>query len=199
MEPQQVVNKILDDANKEAQRIGTQALEKLNAQQQELQNQLREHEEQTKSLAEKEANTQKQRKLSAARMDIAKQKLAEKRKILEKVFEQARQQFKEMPEQDYIELINRLLLKTVETGDEEVIIDKDESRIDQDFIKEVNRKLGTGYKGNLRLSEKREYLDAGFVLKRGKVKTNLSLKLLLSQASDELEIELAKILFTDSK
>jgi len=199
MEPQQVVDKILDDANKEAQQIGTQALEKLNAQRQELQNQLREHEEQTKSLAEKEANTQKQRKLSAARMDIAKQKLAEKRKILEKVFEQARQQFKEMPEQDYLELINRLLLKTVETGDEEVIIDKDESRIDQDFIKEVNRKLGTGYKGNLRLSEKREYLDAGFVLKRGKVKTNLSLKLLLSQASDELEIELAKILFTDSK
>jgi len=199
MEPQQVVDKILDDANKEARQIAEQAQEKLNAQQQELQNQLREHEEQTTSLAEKEANTQKQRKPSAARMNIAKQKLAEKRKILEKVFEQARQQFKKMPEHDYLELISRLLIKTVETGDEEVIIDKDESRIDQNFIKEVNRKLGTGYKGNLRLSEKREYLDAGFILKRGKVKTNLSLKLLLSQASDELEIELAKILFTDSK
>ena len=43
--------------------------------------------------------------------------------------------------------------QAVETGDEEVIVGKNEKRIDQDFIKKVNRELGAGFKGNLRLSD----------------------------------------------
>ena len=65
------------------------------------------------------------------------------------------------------------------------------------FIKEINRQLGTGYKGNLKLSEQKENVESGFILKRGNIKNNSSLDVLIGEAQNELEIELAKLLFKD--
>ena len=78
-----------------------------------------------------------------------------------------------------------------------MVVDTNENRIDQEFIKEINRELGPDYKNNLRLSNERQDLGAGFILKRGKVKTNVSIEVLLDQARKELEIELAKELFSE--
>ena len=154
-----------------------------------------EYNKQTELLAKKAGEDEKSHILAAARMDIAKEYLTEKRKILNEVFEQARRQLQNLPDEQYHALIKKLLLDTLETGDEEVVIDTNENRIDHKFIKEVNRELGPGYKGNLRLSDQRQSLGAGFILKRGKIKTNVSIEVLLDQARKELEIELAKELF----
>jgi len=128
-------------------------------------------------------------------MDIAKEYLARKRKILDEVFRKARQQLKNLSDEDYRKLCSKLILKAVETGDEEVIVDNNETRIDQEFIKQINRELGTGYKGNLRLAKEKQSLGGGFILRRGKIKNNVSFEVLLTQARKELEIELAKELF----
>jgi hypothetical protein len=45
------------------------------------------------------------------------------------------------------------------------------------------------------LSDQKQDIGAGFILKRGKIKTNVSIQVLLEQARKELEIELAKELF----
>ena len=81
------------------------------------------------------------------------------------------------------------------TGDEEVVVDTNEGRIDHEFIKQINRELGSDYKSNLKLSDEKQDIGAGFILKRGKIKTNVSIQVLLEQARKELEIELAKELF----
>jgi len=195
MEAEQVVEKILADARAEAQKIKKQAEDQDAAEQAKLTEQLDEYKKQTELLAKKAGEDEKSHILAAARMDIAKQFLTEKRKILDEVFEQARQQLQNLPDEEYRTLIKKLLLDTVETGDEEVVVDTNDNRIDHEFIKEINRELGPGYKGNLRLSDQRQNLGAGFILKRGKVKTNVSIEVLLNQARKELEIELAKELF----
>ncbi len=195
MEAEQVVEKILADAKAEADKIKKEAEEKEAAELAKLTEQLDEYKKQTEILAKKAGEDEKSHILAAARMDIAKEYLAEKRKILDEVFEQARRQLQNLPDEEYRALIKKLLLDTLETGDEEVVIDTNENRIDHKFIKEVNRELGPGYKGNLRLSDQRLDLGAGFILKRGKIKTNVSLEVLLDQARKELEIELAKELF----
>ncbi|MHC4758071.1 MAG: V-type ATP synthase subunit E family protein [Planctomycetota bacterium] len=182
---------------KDAQDIDQQAQQQLENEQQELERHLQEHKEQSVLLAEKAAKDKREHLLSAARMDIAKQTLAEKRKILGEVFEQSRKRFKELSDQEYIELITKLMLEAVETGDEEIVIDPDESRINLKLTKEINRKLGTGFKGNLKLSETKEDIEAGFILKRGNIKNNVSLDVLIKQAQNDLEIELAKILFSN--
>ena len=195
MEAEQVIGKILSDANSEAEKIKSQADEKEAARQASLDEQLAEYKKQTQTLAEKAGEEKKAHMLAAARMDIAKEILAEKREILDDVFDKAKAQLKGMEDEPYCRLMSRLMISAVETGDEEVIVDKNETRIDQKFIKQVNRELGPGFKGNLRLSNEKQGLGAGFILRRGKIKNNVSLKVLLDQARKELEIELAKEVF----
>jgi len=196
MEAEQVVEKILADAKAEADKIKKQAEDQEAAEQAKLTEQLDEYKKQTELLAQKAGEDEESHILAAARMDIAKQFLAEKRKILDEVFEQARRQLQNLPDEEYRTLIKKLLLDAVETGDEEVVVDTNDNRIDHEFIKQINRELGTEYKNNLRLSDERQDLGAGFILKRGKVKTNVSMEVLLGQARKELEIELAKELFS---
>jgi len=196
MEAEQVVEKILADAKAEAEKIKKQAEAKEAAVQAKLTKELDEYKKQTEILAKKAGENEKSHILAAARMDIAKQFLAEKRKILDEVFEQARKKLQEMPDEEYRALIKKLILDAVETGDEEVVIDTKEKRIDHGFIKHINRELGSGKKGDLRLSDQKQDIGAGFILKRGKIKTNVSISVLLDQARKELEIELAKELFS---
>ena len=197
MEAEQVVEKILADAKAEADKIKKQADEKQADEQAKLDEQLADYKAQTQALAEQADKDKKSHLLAAARMQIAKEFLAEKNKILDEVFDQARRKLQDLSDDEYCALVTRFILAAVETGDEEVIVDNNETRIDHEFIKKVNRQLGPGYKGNLRLSNERQDLGSGFILKRGKIKTNVSLEVLLSQARKELEIELAKGLFVD--
>lgn len=195
MEAEQVTEKILADARAEAEKISEQAQEQEAAEQAKLDEQLGRYHQQTQVLAEKAGEDERSHILAAARMDIAKEYLAEKRNVLDEVFERARGQLQNLPDDQYRALCSKLMLDVVESGDEEVVVDTDESRIDHHFIKQINRELGPGYKGNLRLSEERMDLGGGFILRRGKIKTNVSLDVLLEQARKELEIELAGELF----
>jgi len=193
MEAEQVVEKILSDALCEAEKIKKASDEKEAAEQAELTEQLDEYEKQTEVLAQKSGEERKMRLLAAARMEIAKDFLGEKRKILDEVFEQAKTQFTNLPDEEYRKVMAQLMKKAAQSGDEEVIIDKKEKRINDELINQVNQRLGN--KGNLKLSEEKGNLGANFILRRGKIKNNASLGVLLEQARKELEIELAKELF----
>ena len=193
MNASKVTEKILSDAQADAEKIKKEADEKETSEQAELAEQLDEYEKQTEVLAQKSGEERKMRLLAAARMEIAKDFLGEKRKILDEVFEQAKIQFTNLPDEEYRNVMAQLMKKATESGDEEVIIDKKEKRINDKLINQVNQQLGN--KGNLKLSEEKGNLVAGFILKRGKIKNNVSLQVLLEQARKELEIELAKELF----
>ncbi len=197
MEAEQVVEKILADAKAEADKIQKEAEAKEAAEQAKLTEQLDEYKKQTEILAKKAGEDEKSHILAAARMDIAKEYLTEKRKLLDVVFEQARRQLQDLPDEEYRALIKKLILDAVETGDEEVVIDTNENRIDHEFIKKINSELASGKKGDLRLSDQKQDIGAGFILKRGKIKTNVSMEVLLDQSRKELEIELAKELFSE--
>jgi V/A-type H+-transporting ATPase subunit E len=197
MDAERVVTKILNDARAEAEKIAKQAEENEAAEQAKLARQLDHYRKQTEILAKKAGEDEESHILAAARMDIAKQLLAEKRKILDEVFQQARQRLQNLSDEEYRTLCTKLILETVETGEEEIVVDKSEKRLNQDLIDQVNRQLGSKGKGNLKLSDEKLNIGAGFVLKRGQIKTNVSLDVLLNQARKELEIDLAKELFQD--
>ena len=191
-----VVGKILAEAGAEAKKIAADSRTKLAAEQKILDEQLRDYSSQTQILARKTLEDEKSHILAAARMKIAKEHLAEKRKIMNELFEKARARLLALPDEEYRRLMTKRILEAVETGDEEVIVDRSDSRIDMNLLKEVNRQLGPAYKGNLRFAPSKDDLGGGgFVLKRGKIKTNVSLAVLLGQARKDLEIELAKDLF----
>lgn len=195
MDAKQVVDKILSDAQAQAEKLKQQALAKEQIEKNKLSEQLEQYNSRTETLAQSAAQEKKAHILAAARMEIAKEYLAEKRNILDEIFEHAQRQLQDLDGDEYRKICAKLMIEAVESGDEEVIVDTKETRIDHEFIKYVNRELGPGFKGNLRLSDQRQNIGAGFILKRGRIKNNVSLAILLEQARKQLEIELAKELF----
>ncbi|MHC4196163.1 MAG: V-type ATP synthase subunit E [Planctomycetota bacterium] len=186
MEAQHVTEKILADAKAEAEKIKSKANEKEEAERTRLDEQLAEYRKQTEVLATQIKKGKKEHLLAAARMKIAKEFLAEKGRILDEVFDKARQQLQNWPDKDYRELMAKLMLDAVETGDEEVIIEN-----------QINQQLSSASKGNLKLSDERGDIGAGFILRQSKIKNNVSISVLLAQVRKELEIKLAKELFED--
>ena len=195
MDAKGVIDKILADANAQAETIKQDAQAKAKTEQNKLDEQIDKYETQTQTLVEKASQEKKAHILAAARMEIAKEYLAEKRKILDEVFEQAQQKLQNLPDDEYKGICTRLMKGAVESGDEEVIVDVNEKCIDHEFIKQINRELGPGYKGNLRLFDQKQNIGAGFILKRGRIKNNVSMAVLLEQSRKQLEIELANELF----
>ena len=117
MDAQQVIEKILADAGKEAEQIKKEADEKQAAEQKQFDEQLNKYKEETQVLAKKAAEDKKAHLLAAGRMDIAKEYLAEKRKIMDQIFQQAQKQLLNLPDEDYRALMTKLMLDAVGTGD----------------------------------------------------------------------------------
>ncbi len=195
MEAEQVIEKILSDARTEAEAIAKEADDKIKAEEAKAQSQLTDYRQQTEVIAKKAAEDEKSHILAGARMEAAKEFLAAKTAVVDEVFKQARQKLLDLPDKDYRDLMVRLMVDAVETGEEEIVVGKNEKRIDQKLIDEVNGKLD-GQKGKLKLAKDTLDLAGGFILRRGKIKSNVSVDVLLGQARNDLGIDLAKDLFS---
>ena len=195
MNAKEVIEKILSDAKTEADQINGQGNRELSAVTAEYESELNKFDMQTKAMAQDAANDKTLRLLAAARMESARKVLKAKRESLDAVFAKAKDKLANLDDNKYLALIEALLISSIETGDESVVIGKNESRITDDFIKKVNRNLGTGFKGNLLLSSNRADICGGFILKRGDISINVSFDVLIDMARGELEADLAKELF----
>lgn len=195
MNAKQVVNKILSQAKAEAQSILDEANARIESQKAKLRAELAEYDKQTAAKAASAAEEKQRQMLASARMENARALLAAKTELLDEVFGKAQERIVQLPDEQYTSLMARLMQQAVQTGDEEVIIGKNERRIDDVFIKQVNRQLGTGFKGNLRLSGQRADIAGGFILARGKMRMNVSVEVLVGQLRETMETELAAKLF----
>lgn len=195
MNAEQVVQKILSEAQAQADKMTAEANTKVAARQDQLASELAEFQKETDQKAQAAAEDKIERMLAAARMETKKSLLAAKVSLLDKVFRKVREQIKKLPKDRYQELIVSLMKKAVESGDEEVLIAAGEDRIDNELIKQVNAKLGPGIKGDLKLAKDTADIDGGFILRRGNIQVNASLEVLILQARQDLETELSQELF----
>ena len=195
MEAEQVIQKILGDARAEAAKIGEQAAERQAAENARTEEQAAQFKKETEAMAVKAAADEMSQRLAVARMEAAKEYLTGKAAIVDEVFAEARRTIEKLPDGEYRDLMTRLMLASVESGDEQVIAGKDDPRIDQKLVDGVNATLKDQGKGNLTLSKDKHNLGGGFLLQHGKVRTNVTLDVLVQQARKDLEIELARDLF----
>lgn len=197
MKAEQVVEKILSQAQQEAQAILDQARSRIQQRRADLQGSRQNYAQQTEEKAKAAGEDKLARMLAAARMDLQKKRLAARVDLLNEVFEKARQKINALPEEAYLDLMSRLIMKAAQTGDEEVLVGAQETRLNQKCIKQINQKLGPGFKGNLRLSDEKADIDGGFILRRGNVRINASTGVLIEQMRQDLEIDLAAELFAE--
>jgi V/A-type H+-transporting ATPase subunit E len=195
MNAEQVVDKILSQAQAEADKILTAAKEAADKEKKHLDKELQEYADATQKAAEAAGADKLARMLAAARMQNGRQLLGTKGQILDELFARVKQRIEQMPDNEYLELSKRLLNKTVQTGQEEVIVGKNETRINQAFLAKLNAELNWQAKGGLKLSPAREDIRGGFILSSGKVRINASTDVIVSQLRGKLDMEFAAQLF----
>jgi V/A-type H+-transporting ATPase subunit E len=195
MNAEQVVEKILSQARAEADQLMSSADETARKENQRLEKEMEALRQETSKLAEAAGQDKLSRMLAAARMQNAKDLLAAKGQILDELFARVKQRVEQMPDNEYLELMKRFLQKAVRTGQEEVIVGKNETRINPAFINKLNAELHWQAKGGLQLSPTREDIGGGFILSSGKVRINASTDVLVGQLRDKMEMELAAELF----
>lgn len=193
MSVEKVVEKILADAGAEAEKIKAEADSNVKQSASQAATQLEDFAAETAQLEKTAFAEAESRVLATARMDIAKQNLRARKSIIDGIFAKAGDAIKNMSDDDYVQLMEKLVLASVETGKEQIMTGKNDSRLGADFLASVNTQLKD--KGNLSLAEDKADIEAGFILRRGKVRINVSLDVLLGQAREELETELAKEIF----
>lgn len=199
MDTEQVVEKILSESQSEADKIKSESQEKAAGQESELASDLENFGKETDILAQKASDEKKRRMLASARMETRKELLSCKVGLLNEVFDKAREKIKGLPEEEYQDFVESLMHKAIESGDEEVVVGATEDRINNGLIKRVNRKLGPGFKGNLQLASDTANISGGFILRRGNIQVNVSIDVLLAEAREQMEIELATELFGDEQ
>ena len=149
-----------------------------------------------RARAEQRAQEERNRITTLARLAARRELLDEKQALVDRVFEEAGGRIVAMEASEYRRFITGLLLSTVESGDEEVLIGETESKLDQVFLDSVSKEFGQG--GGLKLASERRPIAAGFILRSGRVETNCALSTILRDARERLETEVAAILFGEN-
>jgi V/A-type H+-transporting ATPase subunit E len=193
MAVEDILKKIRADAEEAARRIvdeGRAAADEVAA---EARTRVEAQGERLRGKARQRAEEERNRIVTLARLSGRRELLSEKQRLIDQVFEETRRSILEMGRDDYRKLIRAFLEDTREAGDVEVIVDVNETRIDQDYLDQVARELGGD--GRLRLSSERREIGGGFVLRSGRTETNCTLETILRDAREKLETEVASILF----
>jgi V/A-type H+-transporting ATPase subunit E len=153
--------------------------------------------EEVKVRADKDGRDRKDRIVARAQLDLRNLVLAAKQEAIDKVIDYAVSKVSNMSDEDYSSFIEKMLLNSVETGEEEVIIsEKDKNRVHLSVVTRVNQALiSQGKKGGLHISSETRNMPSGFVLKREGLEINCSIESRIRILRDSLEGEIASLLF----
>jgi V/A-type H+-transporting ATPase subunit E len=161
---------------------------------------LNEAEKRRREIIEKSrigAAEREKRLISNAELEARNQRLKAKQEVVEEAFEKAIARLKELPSDQYVNILADMIVRAVSTGDEELILSKeDKNRIGNGIVKVVNERLkATKIKGNLRLADETRDIQGGFIVKSGDIEINNSLEAIIRMRRDKLEAEVVKTLF----
>ena len=189
-----IIDKIIGDARREAEKIRTEAQEKVD----EIEKMGRSNIKNTCSRILQKSSEESKQKIQrlkiASNMEFRKGELEEKQAAISLAFDLALKEIQNLGKVEYQKLIEDEFLNA--EGVEEVIIPPDEKRVDEEFLTKINKLLTQkGKKGNLKLSnEKRLIPGGGFMLKNGNVYTNNAFNILLESIRAQIELKISEIL-----
>lgn len=190
-----IINKIMSDADSQAEEILAQAKAKAEAQ---VKKALDESEALQADAAKKAEDAGSElitRRLTVAGLDVKKQMLAVKKELIDASFAKAESVLAGLEDDDYLKLISAMLAKSASDGDTVIVSANDKSRITADFIKKQSKKLGI----SLTLGKEYGDFDGGIILTGGGVDKNLTLEVELKLLYDEIQADVAAILFKETE
>lgn len=144
--------------------------------------------------AELEAKSKKERILSSASLKVRNNKLSAKQEVIKEVFENSIDMLATISGDDFLRFIKNSILSLGEIGEQTLILNKEGMElVDLTFIYDLNQALGD--KGNIKLSPNTGNFKGGFILESNGIEINNTYEALVSSLKDELEFEVARVLF----
>lgn len=148
--------------------------------------------------AKSEAQSKKERIVSSAELEVRNNKLKAKQEIINEIFEKSVIELCNIKDSDLKEFFKAVVLNSNITGVENVILNESGKKaITEEVIGEVNKELAKkGQKGELTLSDETRNFKGGFILEKDGIEINNTFEALVSSLRDELEFEVARVLFS---
>ena len=179
-----LINKILDDAKKEADRIMEESA-KIN--EEIVSSKVNEANEKKKRSIEKaaaEAAMMKDRIISNAELKVRDEKLKAKQEVMDKVFTLSKGKLKNLNEDDYVKFLRNNIKVLDLKGTESLIV--------PEKMKSKVKSMGV-----VPMISDDETVESGFMLKDKDVTMNFSFDSLVDYLREELESEIAQDLFKE--
>jgi V/A-type H+-transporting ATPase subunit E len=145
-----------------------------------------------------DANEKKRIINSIVELEMRKDILAAKQEVIDNVFETALQNLSQMPAAKYFELLSEMILSSVKTGNEEIILSEfDRQRSPEGFLDQTNALTAEiGMTGALIMSRENRNIRGGFVLVSDTMEINQTFEAIIKMKREELEAEVVSLLFS---
>ena len=142
--------------------------------------------------AEVEAKSKKERVISSAKLKVRNNKLAAKQEIINEVFEKSIDKLTQLSKEDFLRFVENTILSMNLSGKQTLILNETGLKfVDTTFIEKLNKKVDA----QISLSETPCKFRGGFILENNGIEINSTYEALVSSLRDELEFEVAKVLF----
>lgn len=160
-------------------------------------NKAKELETEILSKAQLEGKSRQERIISSAKLKVRNDKLSQKQAVMDEVFEEAINRLCSLSHKQLEDFIRKSILSMNIDGDEHLILNGHGLKvIGFEFMDSLNKELkDKGLKGELRLLKKEGNFRGGFILEKNGIEINNTYEALIESVRDELEFEVAKVLF----
>ena len=210
------IDRILGDANAQAEAIAAKFRDQAKAEDVDL-----------LSKSQRAAAEREERLISAAQMEARKSLLAVKQEMVERAYQRALEKLQSLPKEQYVELMAAMLVRASSTGREEVVFSPADqadagkaavARANELLAQEVAPELplGDGVVANLlnkvaagvsafaqgtamlTVSEEARDISGGFILKDGRIEVNCTFDALIRSEREQTAGAVAKLLFPET-
>lgn len=192
---QKIIDKILSDAKHDAGEMLSEALKKAEALVAAKQSEAAAEYDISVEEARKAGEEVVRRRLTVADLEVKKLLLSAKKQAVDEAFEESLKKLLALPKEEYTALVGSMIASAADDGDVVVISENDKNVLTKAVFDKVSAKIGK----KLTLSDTLGNFRGGVMLLGKGVDKNLTFESELALLRDEVEPEVAKIMFSNGK
>ena len=192
---QKIIDKILSDATHDAGEMLSEAVKKAEALVAAKQAEADAEYDLSVEEARKAGEEVVRRRLTVADLEVKKLLLSAKKQAVDEAFEESLKKLLALPKEEYAALVESMIASAADDGDVVVISENDKNVLTKAFFDKISAKIGK----KLTLSDTFGNFRGGVMLLGKGVDKNLTFESELALLRDEVEPEVAKIMFSNGK
>lgn len=192
---QKIIDKILSDAKHDAGEMLSEALKKAEALVAAKQSEADAEYDLSVEEARKAGEEVVRRRLTVADLEVKKLLLSAKKQAVDEAFEESLKKLLALPKEEYTALVGSMIASAADDGDVVVISENDKNVLTKAVFDKISAKIGK----KLTLSDTFGNFRGGVMLLGKGVDKNLTFESELALLRDEVEPEVAKIMFSNGK